>query len=155
MATTIAIRYSHARKQFGPINGEEIPVIEYQMQQWRLLPYLAASYVWYWFSLWLNATAMQMMSGNEKDSKRALSFAKEIHALSCSAKALSAWIARDSIQEAREACGGHGYLSINRLGPMQNDNDPNCTGEGDNNCILMDAFFNCCGNGGVFYFDIT
>lgn len=41
-ALTIAIRYSGVRKQFGP-GEEEIPVLEYQTQQYRLLPYLAAT----------------------------------------------------------------------------------------------------------------
>lgn len=31
----------------------------------------------------------------------------EIHALVSSSKALLTWTARDAIQEAREACGGH------------------------------------------------
>jgi alkylation response protein AidB-like acyl-CoA dehydrogenase len=34
----------------------------------------------------------------------------EIHVLSSAAKPLAAWIARDAIQDCREACGGHGYL---------------------------------------------
>ena len=29
---TIAVRYSAARRQFGPSDGEEIPVLEYQLQ---------------------------------------------------------------------------------------------------------------------------
>lgn len=35
----------------------------------------------------------------------------EIHALSSGTKPVSGWLARDGIQESREACGGHGYLS--------------------------------------------
>ena len=35
---------------------------------------------------------------------------REIHALCCSAKPLSTFIARDAIKESREACGSHGYL---------------------------------------------
>lgn len=31
-ALIIAIRYSCARKQFGPTNDEEVPVMEYQLQ---------------------------------------------------------------------------------------------------------------------------
>ncbi|RXM36294.1 Peroxisomal acyl-coenzyme A oxidase 3 [Acipenser ruthenus] len=50
LAMTIEIRYSATRRQFGPKENEEIPVLEYQMQalmgnslvQWRLVPYLAA-----------------------------------------------------------------------------------------------------------------
>lgn len=34
----------------------------------------------------------------------------EIHALSSATKPLCSWIARDAIQDCREACGGHGYL---------------------------------------------
>ena len=58
------------RKQFGPSSGEEVPVLEYQLQvnillciaeplsavffitqQYRLLPYLAAAYVQSHFSV--------------------------------------------------------------------------------------------------------
>jgi hypothetical protein len=31
-AVTIAVRYSAVRKQFGPENGDEFPVLEYQLQ---------------------------------------------------------------------------------------------------------------------------
>lgn len=36
----------------------------------------------------------------------------EVHALVSSSKPLITWTARDAIQEAREACGGHGYLKV-------------------------------------------
>jgi len=35
---------------------------------------------------------------------------REIHAITCASKPLSGFLARDGIQESREACGGHGYL---------------------------------------------
>lgn len=48
MAMTIAIRYSAARRQFSLEDREdapETPVLDYQMQQWRLMPLLSATYV--------------------------------------------------------------------------------------------------------------
>uniref|UniRef100_A0A8C1GQY6 Acyl-coenzyme A oxidase n=1 Tax=Cyprinus carpio TaxID=7962 RepID=A0A8C1GQY6_CYPCA len=44
LAVTVAVRFSATRRQFGPKEDEEIPVLEYQLQQWRLLPFLAAVY---------------------------------------------------------------------------------------------------------------
>jgi len=141
MAVTIAVRYSTQRKQFGPPGGEELPVIDYQMQQWRLFPYLAGACIWHSFSVWLNSE-FYMMSvrrymGVEVNPDEAAALGKEIHAVSCASKPVASWLARDGIQEAREACGGHGYLAVNRLGNLRDNNDPNCTYEGDNNCILM------------------
>lgn len=39
----------------------------------------------------------------------------EIHALISSSKALLTWTARDAIQEAREACGGHVCILIDSI----------------------------------------
>ncbi|XP_054714443.1 peroxisomal acyl-coenzyme A oxidase 3-like isoform X2 [Uloborus diversus] len=135
----IAVRYSAVRKQFGPNPPEELPVLEYQIQQWRLLPYLAASYVSYYFSRDFNQDFVDYFvdslfgAKNEKMEERRF----HIHAMSCCGKAVVAWLARDAIQESREACGGHGYLKAAGFGHLRNNNDANCTYEGDNNVILQ------------------
>ncbi|CAG2201412.1 ACOX1 [Mytilus edulis] len=102
----IAIRYSAARRQFGPPGKEEIPVLEYQLQQWRLLPFLAATYV---LEHWSDSFFMDFVVG----------------------------LPETPFKNVREACGGHGYFYVNRLGAIRNDNDTNCTYEGDNNVILQ------------------
>lgn len=134
----IAIRYSAVRRQFGPPGKDEIPVLEYQMQQWRLIPKLAATYALAFFArtFFLNFVEMEIgaMMGEKGEAQAALG--REIHALSSASKPLAGWMAQSAIQECREACGGHGYLAINRFGELRDDNDPNCTYEGDNNMLL-------------------
>ncbi|RUS84931.1 hypothetical protein EGW08_007293 [Elysia chlorotica] len=134
----IAIRYSAARRQFGP-GKEEIPVLEYQLQQWRLFPYLAAAYALdcFSFTLFRDFIAFRIGSMMGDSSQAQANLGKEIHALSCASKPITGWLARDAIQECREACGGHGYFKVNRLGEIRNDHDPNNTYEGDNNVILQ------------------
>ncbi|XP_033891183.3 peroxisomal acyl-coenzyme A oxidase 3 isoform X1 [Acipenser ruthenus] len=139
LAITIAIRYSATRRQFGPKDNEEIPVLEYQMQQWRLIPYLAAVLALDHFSktLFVNFVEFQIGLMMKDKSERQSELGREIHAISCASKPLGSWTAQRGIQECREACGGHGYLAMNRLGDIRNDNDPNCTYEGDNNVLLQ------------------
>lgn len=139
LALTIAIRFSAVRRQFGPTEDEEIPVLEYQMQQWRLFPYLAAAYALEYFSKSLFENFVEFFAGvlAKQKNQRQADLGHEIHALSAASKPLVSWTAQQAVQECREACGGHGYLAMNRLGDIRNDNDPNCTYEGDNNVLLQ------------------
>jgi acyl-CoA oxidase len=52
-------------------------------------------------------------------------------------KPLSTWHALDSLQEAREACGGAGFMAENRLVGLRADLDVYVTFEGDNNVLLQ------------------
>ncbi|XP_059501764.1 peroxisomal acyl-coenzyme A oxidase 3 isoform X1 [Stegostoma tigrinum] len=139
LCLTIGIRYSAVRRQFGPTDHDEIPLLEYQLQQWRLIPYVAAAYALDHFfkSLFMNFFEYQKGILMKDKSDRQAKLGKEIHALSSASKSLCSWTAQQGIQEVREACGGHGYLAVNRLGDIRNDNDPNCTQEGDNNVLLQ------------------
>lgn len=137
-ALPIAIRYSAVRRQFGPDNNE-LPVLEYQLQQWRLLPFLSAAYVLKVFGMYFAKVfaefQLKVFMQESKDDIGVLG--PEIHALSSGAKPVAGWITRDAIQECREACGGHGYLKSSGLSELRNDNDANCTYEGDNNVLVQ------------------
>ncbi|KAJ8262312.1 hypothetical protein GJAV_G00165040 [Gymnothorax javanicus] len=149
MAMTVAVRFSATRRQFGPTEHEEVPVLEYQLQQWRLIPFLAALYAMDNFakSFFMNYVEFQIgLFLKDTSDRQSVSSScvfcpggagGEIHAISCSIKPLASWAAQRGIQECREACGGHGYLAMSRLGDLRNDNDPNCTYEGDNNVLLQ------------------
>ncbi|CAL1687763.1 unnamed protein product [Lasius platythorax] len=142
LALTIAIRYCAVRKQFGPMDkDDELPVIEYQAQQWRIFPHLAATYAIKIFSTMfykkMVGFVMSRFMGEEENSSADLGL--EIHALSSATKPLCSWIARDAIQDCRESCGGHGFLKMSRLGDIRAENDANCTYEGENNVLIQQA----------------
>ncbi|EDV29132.1 uncharacterized protein TRIADDRAFT_18987 [Trichoplax adhaerens] len=134
-----AIRYSAARRQFGPKSSGEVAIIEYQLQQWRLFPYLAAIYALNAFmvSFFEDYAYMEKLAATESQYDLQAQLNQEIHVLSAASKPLSTWLARDAIQECREACGGHGFHEAARFGDLRNDNDPSCTYEGDNNILLQ------------------
>uniref|UniRef100_A0A0K8TTB3 Acyl-coenzyme A oxidase n=1 Tax=Tabanus bromius TaxID=304241 RepID=A0A0K8TTB3_TABBR len=138
-AAVIAVRYAAIRKQFGQEkNSPEIPIINYQLHQWRIFPYLAAACVLKVSVLELTKTYLKIVEKSQADSngfELLTQIVSEVHALISSSKPLITWTARDAIQEAREACGGHGYLKASNLGELRNNHDPSCTYEGDNNVL--------------------
>ncbi|OXA75510.1 Acyl-coenzyme A oxidase [Flavobacterium aquidurense] len=124
---TIAIRYSDQRRQFGPEGGSEVPILNYRMHQRRLIPPLAKTYavhfaLQYLTNRFLNKTEDEM---------------QEIEALAAGMKSYSTWSTRDILQECREACGGKGYLSENRIDALKNDTEIYTTFEGDNTVLMQ------------------
>lgn len=110
LAITIAIRYSACRKQFKDSDSiEEVPVLEYQSQQYRLLPHLAttiAQKVFVYWQIMEFAEFNKKLFGGEKNDELGM----EIHAISTASKSVCTWAVRDAIQDCRESTGGHGYL---------------------------------------------
>lgn len=123
---TIAIRHAEQRKQFGPEGGEEVPIMNYRMHQRRLMPPLATSYALHFALKYLT----------QRFLKRTEEEAQEIEALAAGLKAYATNFTTATLQECREACGGKGYLSENRIDALKNDTDVYTTFEGDN-VVLM------------------
>jgi acyl-CoA oxidase len=124
---TIAIRYGDQRKQFGPEGGGEIPILNYQTHQKRLMPLLANAYALH-FSL--QYLTNRFLSRTEEDMQ-------EIEALAAGLKSFATWNTTQTLQECRECCGGKGYLSENRIDDLKNDTEIFTTFEGDNTVLMQ------------------
>lgn len=124
---TIAIKYADKRRQFGPEGANEVPILNYRMHQQRLMPYLATIYA---VHFGLQYLTKRFVNRSEDDIQ-------EIEALAAGMKAYATWNTRDTLQECREACGGKGYLSENRLDDLKNDTEVYTTFEGDNTVLMQ------------------
>jgi len=124
---TIAIRYGDQRRQFGPEGGSEVPILNYRTHQRRLMPLLANTYALHF--------ALQYLTNrfiNRKEEEM-----QEIEALAAGLKSFATWNTTATLQECREACGGKGFLSENRIEILKNDTDIYTTFEGDNTVLMQ------------------
>jgi len=126
-ALTIAIRYGNRRKQFGNDGGNTTPLLDYRTHQRRLMPALASSIV---LDLALSDLVDRFVV-LEGDSDR------EVEGLAAGLKAYTTWFAQESITQARECCGGQGYLAENRIAVLRQDIDVWTTFEGDNTVLYQ------------------
>ena len=132
LALTIAIRYGSERRQFDGADGEVV-LMDYQRHQRRLLPRLAQTYAMsFAHEVFLEKFDAVFSGAADTDADR-----EDLETLAAALKPLSTWAALDIIQEAREACGGQGFLAENRLVQLRADLDIYATFEGDNNVLLQ------------------
>lgn len=132
VALQIAVTYGNQRRQFG--SGEhETVLLDYQRHQRRLIPRIATTYAMTFAQEVLLEKFDEVFSGaNDTDESR-----QDLETLAAALKPLSTWAALDTLQEAREACGGQGFLAENRLTSLRSDLDIYVTFEGDNNVLLQ------------------
>ena len=134
VALDIAVRYALQRTQFkAPGEDREVPIMDYLVHQRRLLPYIAQSYALQFAQNQLVAT----LHDQETAAVRDMEAQRELEAHAAGLKVVSTWHASAAIQEAREACGGAGYLAENRLVELRADTDVFTTFEGDNHVLLQ------------------
>ena len=133
-ALTIAVRYALERRQFSPPDsGDEVLLMDFRQHQRRLLPALATTYALHFAQ---QALVDHLHEGftTENYPEREK---RKLESQAAGIKALSTWHATATIQTCREACGGAGYLSINRLPVLKADTDVFTTFEGDNTVLLQ------------------
>ncbi|MFB8415189.1 acyl-CoA dehydrogenase [Streptomyces albidoflavus] len=134
VALTIATRYATRRRQFEPAPGEqEQLLLDYGLHQRRLLPLIARTYALHFAQDVVRTRLHEVFSGIETDEQAR----RELEARAAGTKALTTWHATRTIQECREACGGAGYLSLNRFAALKSDSDIFTTFEGDNHVLLQ------------------
>jgi acyl-CoA oxidase len=134
IALTIAVTYGNQRRQFtaGSDTDEEV-LLDYQLHQKRLMPKLATTYAASFAHEQLLTKFDEVFSGKaDTDEGR-----QDLETLAAALKPLSTWHALDTLQEAREACGGAGFLAENRLVGLRADLDVYATFEGDNHVLLQ------------------
>lgn len=126
-ALTIAVKYGARRRQFGPAGEAETVVLDYRTHQRRLMPRLATTLA---LEFALKHLVNQFLESAPDDRR-------QVEALAAGLKAYSTWHATDTIQACREACGGQGYLAVNRLASLKADTEVFTTFEGDNTVLLQ------------------
>lgn len=134
VALSVAIRYALQRRQFEATSEDtEDLLLDYGLHQRRLLPLLARTYALHFAQDVLTGDLHDVFSGvdTSEESRRLL------EARAAGTKAIATWHATRTIQECREACGGAGYLSVNRFAALKADTDVFTTFEGDNHVLLQ------------------
>jgi acyl-CoA oxidase len=139
VALAIAVKYAVVRRQFNATSedSEEL-LLDYGIHQRRLFPLLARTYALHFaqeiVALQLHEVFSNTDAPEQGDHEHAR---RELESRAAGTKALGTWHATRTIQECREACGGAGYLSVNRFDALKADTDVFTTFEGDNHVLLQ------------------
>ena len=134
VALDIAVRYALERRQFeAPGDDKEVLIMDYLVHQRRLLPLVAKSYALQFAQNELVAKCHELQTSENPDPEEQ----RELESRAAGLKAANTWHTTRAIQEAREACGGAGYLAENRLIALKADTDVFTTFEGDNHVLTQ------------------
>jgi acyl-CoA oxidase len=134
VALVIATKYAVRRRQFeATSDDEEELLLDYGLHQRRLFPLIARTYALHFAQEVVAGQLHDVFSGIRDDEH----LRRELEARAAGTKALGTWHATRTIQECREACGGAGYLAVNRFAALKADSDIFTTFEGDNHVLLQ------------------
>lgn len=134
VALTVATKYAVRRRQFAAApDADEQLLLDYGLHQRRLLPLLARTYALHFAQDVVRTQLHDVFSGTEDDAHAR----RLLESRAAGTKALATWHATRVVQECREACGGAGYLSVNRFAALKADSDIFTTFEGDNHVLLQ------------------
>ncbi|PLW23755.1 hypothetical protein PCASD_01994 [Puccinia coronata f. sp. avenae] len=147
-ALTIAIRYGAIRRQFKTGNNPfETKLLDYTTHQRRLMPLVAQAIAMGFTALRMTEMFEKLSeelesfdsSSDKEHTERVLETLKETHASSAGLKAFSTWQCLETIDKCRQSLGGHGYSAYAGLAAMYADQAVQCTWEGDNTILSLQA----------------
>ena len=138
-ALTIAIRYSAVRRQGFPAEGVSEPVVlDYQMQQHIMFTLLSQAFALHFTARYMSDVNRRAQASDGGDDALVnLALLPELHATSAGLKAISTSYMVDGIEEARRACGGHGYGLFSGLPQVLLNCLRMYSTEGDNNVLYL------------------
>ncbi len=132
VALAIAVKYAVRRRQFEAGQGgdpeEEQLLLDYGMHQRRLLPAAGSHLRVALRAGGRGASAARRLLRRGRDEKAR----RELESRAAGTKVAGHLARHRTIQECREACGGAGYLAVNRFAALKADTDVFTTFEGDN-----------------------
>lgn len=130
----VAVTYGNQRRQFpGASPTDEVVLLDYGEHRRRLLPLLAETYAGAFAHEHLLAAFDAVFSGRDDTPESR----EELETLAAALKPTSTWHALRTLQTCREACGGAGFLTQNRLTSLRADLDVYVTFEGDNTVLYQ------------------
>lgn len=138
LALTIAVRYSEVRRQFNTLPGttKERKVMDYQLQQLKLIPALASVFG----QLFGGRELMKQVDEHTEATQRGnFERGAEINCLSTCCKAHYTWTTLTDLEVCRRACGGHGYSQFSGIPQLFLNYMPAVTFEGDNTVMALQS----------------
>lgn len=127
---TVATRFSHERRQFGPAGKPELPIITYSSHQRRLMPGIAKTYAMTLMTIAIGGIVDQLAS----DGK---ALPEWFHTLSAGVKAVHYEYAMQVMRDARECCSVQSWRQRNKTARFVNDMQGFYHAGGDNVVLLQ------------------
>ena len=134
LGLAIAVRYANERRQFtGATPTPQAALHDNGPHTRRPTAPTAATYAAHFAHDRLLDLFHSVFSGEEDTPEQR----EDLETTAAALKATSTRFALDVLQETREACGGAGFLTTNRITSLRADLDVYATFEGDNTVLLQ------------------
>lgn len=131
---TIGVRYSLIRSQFKNEQGLETRVLDYQLQQDKLIPLIADTYGMLFGSMRIKELDKINVENCQKED---FTLMPDLHAILSGCKAVYTWTTLFGGERVRQACGGHGYSQYSGIPGILQEFSPMATYEGENTVLLL------------------